>query len=67
LLINFNYVFNMRGNTDRLRFLSLGLEKKVQCYNEFFINEYVFHTEKYGDEKKTYNSEVCVNVQLPMS
>jgi hypothetical protein len=57
----------MRDNTDRLRFLSLGLEKKVQCYNEFFINEYVFHTEKYGDDKKTYNSEVCVNVQLPMS
>jgi hypothetical protein len=28
--------------------LSLGLERNVKCYNEYFFNGYVFHTEEYG-------------------
>jgi hypothetical protein len=40
--------------------LSLGLERKVKCYNRYFVNGYVFHTEKYGHGRKAYNSGVCV-------
>jgi hypothetical protein len=40
--------------------LSLGLERKVKCYNGYFINGYVFHTEEYGHGKRAYNSGVCV-------
>ena len=40
--------------------LSLGLERKVKCYNGYFINGYVFHTEEYGQGRKTYNYSVCV-------
>jgi hypothetical protein len=28
--------------------LSLGPKRKVKCYNEYFVNEYVFHNEEYG-------------------
>jgi len=40
--------------------LSLGLERKCMCYNGYFVNEYVFHTEEYGQGRKTYNNGVCV-------
>ena len=40
--------------------LSLGPERKVKCYNEYFVNGYVFHTEEYGHGRKTYNNGVCV-------
>jgi len=40
--------------------LSLGLERKVKCYNGYFANEYVFHTKEYRHERKTYNNGVCV-------
>jgi len=40
--------------------VSLGPERKVKCYNGYFINGYVFHTEEYGHGKKTYNNGVCV-------
>jgi len=40
--------------------LSLGPERKVKCYNGYFVNGYVFHTEEYGHGRKTYNSSVCV-------
>jgi len=46
--------------TISLSLLSLGLERKVKCYNEYFVNWYVFHTEKYGHWRKTYNSGVCI-------
>jgi hypothetical protein len=39
---------------------SLGSERKVKCYNRYFVNGYVFHTEEYRHGKKTYNSSVCV-------
>jgi len=40
--------------------LSLGPERKCQCYNVYFVNGYVFHTEEYGQGRKTYNNGVCV-------
>jgi len=40
--------------------LSLGPERKVKCYNRYFVNGYVFHTEKYGHGRKAYNNGVCV-------
>jgi hypothetical protein len=40
--------------------LSLGLERKVKCYNRYFANEYVFHIEEYRHERKTYNNGVGV-------
>ena len=43
-----------------LSLLSLGPERKVKCYNGYFVNGYVFHTEEYGHEIKTYNNGVCV-------
>jgi hypothetical protein len=33
--------------------LSLGPERKVKCYNEYFINGYVFHTKEYEHGRKT--------------
>jgi hypothetical protein len=40
--------------------LSLGPERKVKCYNRYFVNGYVFHTEEYMHGRKAYNSIVCV-------
>ena len=38
-----------------LSLLSPGLKRKVKCYNGYFVNGYVFHTEEYGHGKKTYD------------
>ena len=38
----------------------MGLERKVRCYNKYFVNEYVFHTEEYERDWKTYNSGVFI-------
>jgi hypothetical protein len=43
-----------------LSLLSLDPERKVKCYNMYFVNEYVFHTEEYEHERNTYNNCVCV-------
>jgi len=43
-----------------LSLLSLDPERKVKCYNMYFVNEYVFHTEEYEHGRNTYNSCVCV-------
>jgi hypothetical protein len=48
------------GATISLSLLCLGPERKVKCYNGYFINGYVFHTEEYGHGRKTYNSGVCI-------
>jgi len=40
--------------------LSLGPERKVKCYNAYFVNGYVFHIEEYGHGRKTYNNGVYV-------
>jgi len=49
-----------RSAAKSLSSLSLGPERKVKCYNRYFVNGYVFHTEEYGHGRKTYNSGVCV-------
>jgi len=49
-----------RSATKSLSSLSLGPERKVQCYNEYFVNGYVFHAEEYRHGRKTHNSGVCV-------
>jgi hypothetical protein len=50
----------MGGNaTISLSLLSLGPERKVKCYNGYFVNGYVFHTEEYRHGRKTYNG-VCI-------
>jgi len=43
-----------------LSLLGLGPERKVKCYNGYFINGYVFHTEEYGHGRKIYNNGVCI-------
>jgi hypothetical protein len=53
------YQLGMNDNAT-LFLLSLGPERKVKCYNEYFLNGYVFHTEEYGQGRKTYNNGVCV-------
>jgi len=49
-----------RNTSVILNLLSLGPERTVKYYNKYFINEHVFQTEKYGQGRKTYNSEVCI-------
>jgi hypothetical protein len=40
-------VYQMGRGTDKsLSSLSLGPERKVKCYNGYFVNGYVFHTEE---------------------
>jgi hypothetical protein len=41
-------VYQLGGNASvTLSLLSLGAERKVKCYNRYFINEHVFHTKEY--------------------
>ena len=55
------YVYQLEKNARvTLNLLSPGLERKVKCYNNYFINGHVFHTEDYGEGKKIYNSRVCI-------
>ena len=49
-----------RSAPKSLSLLSLGPERKCKCYNGYFFNGYVFHTEEYGQGRKTYNTGVCV-------
>jgi hypothetical protein len=49
-----------RSAPKSLSSLSLEPERKCKCYNRYFINGYVFHTEEYGQGRKTYNNGVCV-------
>jgi hypothetical protein len=49
----------MRGNvSNSLNLLCFDTDRKVKCYNGYFINRYVFHTEEYDQGRKTYNSGV---------
>jgi len=43
-----------------LNLLCFGRERKAKCYNKYLFNEYVFHTEEYGQYRKTYNSGLFV-------
>jgi len=54
-------VYQLEMNASALlSLLSLGPERKVKCYNGYIVNGYVFHTEEYGDRRKTYNNGVYV-------
>jgi len=54
-------VYQLRGNANvTLNLLSLDPERKVKCYNMYFVNRHVFHTEEYGQDRKTCNSGICV-------
>jgi hypothetical protein len=54
-------VYQIRWSAAKsLSSLSLNPERKVKCYNGYFVNGYVFHTEEYGHGRKTYNIDVCV-------
>jgi hypothetical protein len=53
-----------RGAAKSLSSLTLGLERKVKCYNGYFVNVYVFHTKEYGHGRKTYNIGVCVKESI---
>jgi len=51
----------MGGNvTISLSLLSLGRERKVKCYNGYFVNGYVFHTEEYGHGRERHTTMVFV-------
>ena len=50
-----------------LSLLCLSPERKVKCYNGYFVNGYVFHTEEYGHGRKTYNSGVVLRDRLLVS
>ena len=55
------WVYHLGGNSSvTLPFLSIVLKRKVKCYNKYFINGHVFHTEEYEHGRKIYNSGVCV-------
>ena len=49
-----------RSASKSLSSLSLGPERNVKCYNGYFVNGYVFHTEEYEQGRKIYNCSVCV-------
>jgi len=51
---------NGRSAAILLSLQSLGPERKVKCYNGYFVNGYVFHTEEYGHGRMTYNNSVCI-------
>jgi hypothetical protein len=55
------HFYQLRENASgSLNLLCLDPERKVKCYNGYFVNGYVVHTEEYGQGKKTYNNRVCV-------
>ena len=59
-----NQVYNIGGNAKSLKLLSLGPERKIQCYNRYFINRYIFYIEDYREDGNTYNSGVCVKESI---
>ena len=57
-------MYNIGGNAKSLKLLSLGLERKIWCYNGYFINRYVFYIEDYKKDRNTYNNGVCVKESI---
>ncbi|KAF7812499.1 uncharacterized protein G2W53_033475 [Senna tora] len=49
-----------RVDDPMIRQLSYGPSKSVMSYNGLIVNGYRFHTKKYGENKTTINSGVCV-------
>jgi hypothetical protein len=52
-------VYQFGGNASvTLSLLSLGLERNVKCYKRYFVKGHMFHTEEYGQSRKTYKIRV---------
>jgi len=49
-----------RSAAKSLSSLSLGPERKVKCYNGYFVIGYLLYTEEYEHGRKAYNNGVCV-------
>jgi hypothetical protein len=55
------HVYQLEGNVFvTLSLPSPGPERKVKCFNGYFVKGHMFDTEEYGQRRKTYNNEVCV-------
>jgi hypothetical protein len=50
----------MEANAESFKLLFLGSKRKVQCYNMYFINKYIFYTKEYEEGRNIYNIEVCI-------
>ena len=59
MYITYKVYQTRRSDAKPLSSLSLGPERKVKCYNGYFVNGYVFHIEEYRHRRKTYNNGVC--------
>ena len=46
---------------------NLGPERKCKCYNGYFVNGYVFHTEEYGHGRKTTKTVFVLRERLVVS
>jgi hypothetical protein len=53
-----------RSASISLSSLSLDLERKVKCYNGYFVNGYVFHTEVYGHGRKCVIGSTCSEFEV---
>jgi len=60
-------VYNIGGNVKSLKLLSLDIKRKDQCYNEYFVNEYIFDIKEYGEGKKPIIVMFMLKNQLLMS
>ena len=61
-------VYQMRRSVAKsLSSLSLGPERKIKCYNGYFVNGYVFHTEEYGHGRKTIKTVFVLRERLVVS
>jgi hypothetical protein len=56
-----------RSVAKSLSSLSLGPERKIKCYNGYFVNGYVFHTEEYGHGRKTIKTVFVLRERLVVS
>jgi len=54
----------MEANAESFKLLFLGSKRKVQCYNMYFINKYVFHTEEYEEGINIYNIDFCIRESI---
>jgi len=59
------WVYQLEENASvTLNLLSLDSERKMKCYNEYFINRHVFYIEEYGQGRKIYNIKICIKVLI---
>jgi len=56
-----------RSAAKSLSSLSLSPERKVKCYNGYFVNGYVFHTEEYRMEERHTTTMFVLRDRLVVS